>query len=191
MTVDVKMPDYETRLAILHNKCQEAQVFINQDVLEFIAYNVTNSVRALEGILNRAIAKYELEHTSPTIKSIAEMLRETKNEVKMIGYVDGDPVPRSAVTIDALIESVSNYYTISRSDVTGTSRVRECMIPRQVIMYIAKTKLRMSLSRIGDLLGKRNHTTVMHSVNRIEDQLKNDRQLLRDMNAITKEVGIQ
>ena len=190
MTVDVKMPDYETRLAILHNKCQEAQVFINQDVLEFIAFNVTNSVRALEGVLNRAIAKYELERTSPTVKSIAEMLRETKNEVKMIGYTDGDSAPRIAVTIDALIESVSSYYTVSRSDVTGTSRARECMIPRQVIMYIAKTKLRMSLSKIGTLLGKRNHTTVMHSVNRIEDQLKNDRQLLRDMNAITKEVGI-
>lgn len=190
MTVDVKMPDYETRLAILHNKCQESQIFINKDVLEFIAFNVTHSVRALEGVLKRAIAKYELERTSPTIKSIAEMLRETKNEVKMIGYAAEDPTPRSAVTIDSLIELVSDYYAVQRSDVIGASRARECMVPRQVIMYLAKTKLRMSLSKIGDLIGKRNHTTVMHSVNKIESQLKNDRQLLRDMNAITKEVGI-
>ncbi|MBN2087718.1 chromosomal replication initiator protein DnaA [Candidatus Peregrinibacteria bacterium] len=190
MTVDVKMPDYETRLAILHNKCQEAQVFINSDVLEFIAFNVTSSVRSLEGVLKRAIARYELERTSPTIKAIAEMLRETKNEVKMIGFTTQDPAPRCAVTIDSLIDSVSSYFSVPKSEVVGTSRARECMVPRQVIMYLAKTKLRMSLSKIGDLLGNRNHTTVMHSVNRINDQLKNDRQLLRDMNAITKEVGI-
>jgi len=64
------------------------------------------------------------------------------------------------------------------------------MVPRQIIMYLAKTKLHMSLVKIGQLLGKRNHTTVMHSIKRISEQLKNDRQLLCDLNAITKEVGI-
>ncbi|MBU1683632.1 chromosomal replication initiator protein DnaA, partial [Patescibacteria group bacterium] len=64
------------------------------------------------------------------------------------------------------------------------------MVPRQVIMYLAKTKLHMSLAKIGQLIGNRNHTTVMHSVKRISDQLKNDRQLLCDINAITKEAGI-
>ncbi|MBU0727886.1 chromosomal replication initiator protein DnaA, partial [Patescibacteria group bacterium] len=190
MIVDVKMPDYETRLAILQNKCQEAKVFINQDVLEFIAHNITSSVRALEGILKQAIAKYELEHTSPTVKSVAEMLKQTQKEVKMIGFVAQDPVPRSAVTIECLIDSVTDYYTVPKTDVIGNSRTRECMMPRQIIMYLAKTKLRMSLTKIGQLLGNRNHTTVMHSVNRITDQIKNDRQLLRDVNAITKEVGI-
>ena len=191
MTIDVKMPDYETRLAILQNKCQEAQVFINQEVLEHIAYNVSNSVRALEGILKQAIGNYELEHTSPTVKSVTEMMRNAQREVKIIGYTENDiPLHQTAVTIDFLIDSVSDYYTITKSDVICTSRSRDCMVPRQVIMYLAKTKLRMSLAKIGKTLGDRNHTTVMHSVNRIEDQLKNDRQLLRDINAITKEVGI-
>ena len=190
MTVDVKMPDYETRLAILQNKCQEAQVIINQDVLEFIAYNVTHSVRALEGVLKQAIAKYELEHTSPTVKSIAEILRQTKKEVKMIGFEPNEQLLSSAVTIDTLIDSVSDYYTVSKSEVIGTSRTRDCMIPRQIVMYLAKNKLRMSLAKIGQSMGNRNHTTVMHSVSRVEDQLKNDRQLMRDINAIAKEVGI-
>lgn len=191
MIVDVKMPDYETRLAILQKKCQEAEVFINQDVLEHIAYNITNSVRALEGILKQAIAKYELEHTSPTVRSVTDMMRQTQKEIKVIGYTQDDiPSPATAVTIDCLIDSVTEYYTITKNDVIGDSRSRDCMIPRQVIMYLAKTKLKMSLARIGKMLGNRNHTTVMHSVNRIEDQLKNDRQLLRDINAITKEVGI-
>ncbi|MBU1682561.1 chromosomal replication initiator protein DnaA, partial [Patescibacteria group bacterium] len=106
MIVDVQMPDYETRLAILQYKCQEAQVFINQEVLEFIAFNVTSSVRALEGILKQSIAKYELEHTAPTVKSVAKMMKQTQKEVKMIGFVVQDPAPRSAVTIDSLIDSV-------------------------------------------------------------------------------------
>jgi len=190
MIVDVKMPDYETRLAILQKNCQEAQAFINMDVLEFIAFNITNSVRTLEGILKQAIAKYELEHTTPTVKSVADMIRQTQKEVKMIGYTSQDPTPRIAVTIECLIDSVSDYYTVTKSDVLGDSRARDCMIPRQVIMYLAKTKLNMSLAKIGKMMGDRNHTTVMHSVTKIEEQLKNDRQLLRDINAITKEAGI-
>jgi chromosomal replication initiator protein len=191
MIVDVQMPDYETRLAILQNNCQEAQVFINHEVLEFIAYNVTSSVRALEGVLKQAVAKYELEHTSPTVKSVAEMLKQTQKEIKMIGYTANDiPEHQTAVTIDSLIDSVSGYYTVTKSDVIGNSRARDCIVPRQVIMYLAKTKLRMSLAKIGKMLGDRNHTTVMHSVNRVEQQLKSDRQLLRDINAIAKESGI-
>jgi chromosomal replication initiator protein len=191
MVVDVKMPDYETRLAILQNKCQQAQIIINREILEFIAFNVTNSVRALEGILTQIIAKYELEHTAPTIKSVSEMMRQTQKEVNMVGFIEKDPsTPRVAVTIECLIDSVSNYYMINRSDVVGESRSRDCMIPRQVIMYLAKAKLRMPFAKIGEILGKRNHTTVMHSVTKMEDQLKNDRQLLRDVNAIAKEVGI-
>jgi chromosomal replication initiator protein len=191
MIVEVQMPDHETRLAILQNNCQQAQVIINQEVLEFIAFNVTNSVRALEGILKQVIAKYELEHTSPTVKSVSKMLKQTQKEVKIIGYTEKDiPSPTAAVTIDDLIDSASDYYTITKSDVIGTSRARDCMVPRQIIMYLAKTKLRMSLARIGKMLGDRNHTTVMHSVNKVEQQLKNDRQLLRDINAIAKEVGI-
>jgi len=184
MIIDVKMPDYETRLAILQNKCKEAQVFISQDVLEFIAFNINHSVRALEGVLKQAIANYELEHTAPTVKSVAAMLKITqKKEIKI-------DEPKGAVTIDLLIDSVSDYFTIPKSEVMGQSRMRDYTLPRQVIMYLASTKLRLSLSKIGRALGNRNHTTVMHSIGKMKEQIKNDRQLLRDVNAITKEVGI-
>jgi len=191
MIIDVKMPDYETRLAILQNRCQEAQVFINQDVLEFIAFNINHSVRALEGVLKQAIANYELEHTAPTVKSVAQMLKATqKKEVKMISFIDDDTGPKGAVTIDGLIEQVADYFTIPRSEVVGQSRMRDYTVPRQIIMYLAHSKLRISLSKIGQALGNRNHATVLHSVGRVKEQIKNDRQLLRDVNAIVKEVGI-
>jgi len=191
MLIDVKMPDYETRLAILQNKCAEAQVFINQDVLEFIAFNINHSVRALEGVLKQAIANYELEHTSPTVKSVAAMLRTTqKKEIKMVGFLPDDSEPKGAVTIDLLIDSVSEYFCVPKSEVMGQSRVRDYTVPRQIIMYLAHGKLRLSLSKIGQALGDRDHTTVMHSISKVTEQIKNDRQLLRDVNAITKEVGI-
>ena len=190
MIIDVKMPDYETRLAILQNKCKEAQVFINQDVLEFIAFNVNHSVRALEGVLKQAIAKYELEHTAPTVKSVAEMLRCTqKKELKMVGFLPNDE-PKGAVTMELLIDSVTDYFTVPKSEIIGQSRVRDYTLPRQLIMYLAHTKLRMSLSKIGRALGNRNHTTVMHAIGKMKESIKNDRQLLRDLNAIVKEVGI-
>lgn len=191
MLIDVKMPDYETRLAILMDKCRQAQVFINQDVLEFIAFNINHSVRALEGVLKQVVAGYELNHTSPTVKSVAEMLKGTqKKEMKMVGFETDADSPKSAVTIESLIEQVAGYFTIPKSEVIGQSRQRDYTLPRQIIMYLAHSKLHMSLTKIGQALGNRNHATVLHSVGRMKEQIKNDRQLLRDVNAIVQEVGI-
>lgn len=193
MIVDVKMPDLETRMAILQNKCQEAQVIVSRDVIEFIALNMDHSLRALEGILQRVIAQYELEHTTPTVKSVAEFMKQIQKELKVRSLPDStlnEDTPKYAVTIDHLIEFISNYYQVPKTEVTGESRNREYMVPRQMIMYLAKTKLKISLVKIGESLGNRNHTTVMHAIDRVGTQLKNDRQLLRDLNAIKKEVGI-
>lgn len=190
MIVDVKMPDYESRLVILKNKCQEAQILVNDKVLEFIAFNIDTSVRALIGVLNQAIALYELEHIAPTVKSVSDIIKRTKKEVKMIGFIKDDPTPHSAVTLEQLTDHVSEYYTIPKSEVLGNSRVREYLLPRQIIMYLAKTKLRMSLAKIGQALGNRNHTTVMHAISKLQSLLRNDRQLLCDVNAIAKETGI-
>lgn len=192
MIVDVKMPDYETRLAILQYKAQEAQVFINEEVLKFIAHNITHSVRALEGVFKQAIAQYELEHTAPTVQSVSKLIKNQQKEVDLsyIGPQDLASAPmQSAITLEDLIDSATNYYMINRNDLMGESRRREHMVPRQLIMYLANKKLRFSLSKIGETLG-RNHTTVMHAVKRISEELRNNRQLLRDMNAITQEVGI-
>lgn len=190
MIVDVKMPDYESRLAILRERAQQAQVFVNDKVLECIAFNIDHSVRALLGLLNQIIAQYELEHISATVKSVTELIKRSKKEVKMVGFVPSDPTPRRAVSIDRLIDLVTDYYAISKSEVLGQSRAREALVPRQVVMYLAKTKLHLSLAKIGQQLGNRNHTTVMNAIQRMNSQLRNDRQLLCDVNAISKEAGI-
>lgn len=193
MTIDVKVPDFEARLAILMEECRQLQVFINQDVLEFMALNVASSIRALKGVLKKVIANYELAHVAPTVNSIMKMLRPAQQpqQTKMVGYDPAPEMAKTVITLDCLIDTVSEYFAIERSQVEGSSRARESLIPRQVIMYLANTKLRLSLSKIGNALGKRNHTTVMHSVTRIKKQIQNDRQLLRDVNAIVQEIGIR
>jgi len=190
MIVDVKMPDYEARVAILKNRCQQAQVFVNDQVLEFIAFNIDTSVRVLVGVLNQVIARYELESTAPTVRSVSEIIKQSKKEVRMMGYVPSDPTPQRAVTLERLTDLVSEYYSLPKSEVMGESRARECLVPRQVIMYLAKTRLHMPLVKIGQGMGNRNHTTVMHAIGKMEVQIKNDRQLLCDINAIAKEAGI-
>ncbi len=189
MIVDVKMPDFETRLAILQQRSHESGALVSQEVMEYIAYNADRSIRMLEGVLKQAIATYELEHIAPTVKSVSDILRHVKKEVKPVGFIANDPTPRTAITLERLIDCVTDYYTVPKSDVVGESRVRECMVPRQVIMYLAKMRLGMSLAKIGEGLGKRNHTTVMHAIGKITEQIKNDRQLLCDLNAISREAG--
>ena len=113
-----------------------------------------------------------------------------KKDVKIIGYMENAAQARSAITLDHLIDAVVEYFTVTKSDVIGVSRTRDCIIPRQVIMYLAKTRLRMSFAKIGQIMGNRNHATVMHSITKISKQIKNDRQLLRDVNAISEDIGM-
>jgi chromosomal replication initiator protein len=191
MIADVSSPDYETRLAILSEKAAEYEIFIDRGVLQFIAEHVTKNVRELEGILMQAVALYELEQRMPTIKSIADILKKLNKDP----YVEDQPVgfeapQKRAATFQDILESVSRYYSVSVQDMIGASRVREILMPRQIAMYLGKKYLRMSYVRLGELFSNRDHTTVMNAVEKIEDKLQNDPQLLREVRAIEQEVGV-
>ncbi|MBI3336660.1 chromosomal replication initiator protein DnaA [Candidatus Peregrinibacteria bacterium] len=190
MIADVSIPDFETRLAILVEKTKEYELLIDIRVLEFIAHNVTRNIRELEGILMQAVAQYELEQRAPTIKSIAELMRKLNKDPHA---EEGDtgfevPVKRSA-TFQDLMEAVSRYFSVSVQDMIGGSRVREILVPRQITMHLGKKYLRLSYVRIGELFSHRDHTTVMNAVAKIEKQMLNDPQLLREVRALEKELN--
>lgn len=191
MIADVSIPDYETRLAILVEKAAEYEVFLDQTLLQFIAEHTTRNIRELEGILMQAIALYELEQRMPTIKSIAEVMRKLNKdpyvEEQPVGF---EPMPQRAATIQDVLESVSRYYSVSVQDMIGASRVREILVPRQIAMYLGKKHLRMSFVRLGELFSNRDHTTVMNAVEKIEQKLQNDPQLLREVRAMEQEIGV-
>src|SRR3989344_3147860 len=194
MIADVALPDYETRLAILMERAKEYEIFFDHKVLAFVAEHVTDSVRSLEGILMQAVAQYELEQRIPTVNSMAEIMcklsrdpMKNEEDEKMIGF---ESPARHAPRFEDVLNGVSAYYSISIQDITGTSRHREILVPRQIAMYLGKKYLRMSLSQLGERFSGRDHSTVIHSIRKIEQQMKDDPMLLREIRAIEKEVGV-
>lgn len=191
MIVDVQFPDYETRLAILHTKCREHEVLIHPEVLEFIALNVHDSVRELEGVLIQAIAQAQLEHSTPTVRSVAKILKKI-GRVQDIHGVDAQNLgsARNLKTSMDVIELVAQHYKLAPEDLLSESRKRQVIVPRQVAMYLIRNELGLSYEQIGEDFGGKNHTTVLHSCEKMEDLLNHDKILLRDIHAIKKEMGL-
>ncbi len=189
MIADVSAPDYETRLAILIEKAKEYELFIDMQVLQFIAEHATKNVRELEGILMQAVAQYELEQRVPTVKSIAEIMVKLNKDPHAKEEPVGFEVPlKRKASFQDLMEAVSRYYSVSMQDIVGASRVREILLPRQIAMYLAKKYQNLSYVRIGELFSGRDHTTVMNAMQKIESKMHNDHQLLREVRALEKEL---
>ncbi len=140
----------------------------------------------------QAVAQYELEHYMPTVKSIAEIMRKLGDEPAQpqgpdVGFI---APPSHAVSFQDVLEGVSRYYSVSVPDMLGQSRVREVLIPRHIAMYIGKKHLRMSFVRLGESFSNRDHTTVMHAVEKIENKITEDPQLMREVRTLEREVGL-
>ncbi len=190
MIVDVQFPDFETRLAILHAKCREHEVLIHPEVLEFIAMNVHDSVRELEGVFVQAIAQAQLEHSTPTVRSVAKIIKKL-GRTQLEGLEEEvDLGERRSIHLHDVLDLVAAYYRLSTEDMLGDSRKSHVILPRQVAMYLIRNELGAAFEQIGEAFGGKNHTTVMHACEKVERQLKKDKNLLRDMNAIKKEMGL-
>jgi len=189
MMVDIGFPDFETRVAILQMKVQEKGIFISNDVLSFIAANVTESVRELEGVLNQAIALYELRHITPTVKSIAPMLKKLHTHTKIVGMPDSVS-PNGVRSVEDIVRVVADYYKLLPEDLMGDSRRADIVLARQIAMYIAKKYFKMTYQYIGTYFQNRIHTTVMHAVEKIETEMETDKQLKRDINALLHDMGV-
>ncbi|MGE3278405.1 MAG: chromosomal replication initiator protein DnaA [Candidatus Altimarinota bacterium] len=191
MICDIQFPEFETRFAILQEKVKKHQIIIDPKVLEFIASNVTQSIRELEGVLLQAIAESELENSTPTVRSVERVLLKHNRSARIIGgsqqYESAEDKMQSE---EDLIETVAKYFNVGSDQVLGPSRKQEIALTRQVAMYMLKRELNYSLEKIGQIFGGRNHTTAMHSVNNIKSRLQSDLGLRRDINAIKKELGM-
>lgn len=191
MICDVQSPEYETRMAILQEKVKKYEIIIDPKVLEFIAMNVKNSVRELEGVLLQAIAESELENSTPTVRSVERVILRHNPRGEIIGGSGDNGAISSKITSEVdLIDTVAKHYDVPTDKVTGPSRKQEIALTRQVAMYMMKRELNYSLERIGKIFGGRNHTTAMHSINNIKSRIKSDVGLRKDINALRKEMGM-
>jgi chromosomal replication initiator protein len=191
MIVDVTFPDYETCLAILLKKAADLEVLIPSDVLEFIASNVHSSIRELEGVLVQVVAQSQLEGVLPSIQSVSKLLAKLGKLSSSTNYQMLQENRRSFIqSPDEVIDLVADYFNLTRSDIVGSKRSRDIMVPRQICIYVLRNDYNYSFEKIGTLLGGRNHTTAMHAYNKVKRQLRKDHKLLQNTNEIRKLIGL-
>jgi chromosomal replication initiator protein len=163
INVDLQPPDFETRLAILRRKCEGKACHISSEVLEYIGKNVNTNVRDLEASLTKLIAYSNLLNKEITLDIAREQLKSTYSMSK-----------DQSMSIDSIIRVVADYFNISPYDIKGKKRTKSVVLPRQIAMYISRTITDFSTTEIGYEFGGRDHTTVMHSVQRVEGMIQSD-----------------
>ncbi len=163
LTVDISNADYETRLAILRQKVQLEGIVIDDTVLSTIATKIDTNIRELEGTLNKIIAQASLTH-SPITFELAE---------KAIATVIANK--EKVISADSIKDIVSKYFNIDVKDMNSSKRSNEIAYPRQIAMYLCRELAKMQYKNIGISFGNRDHSTVMHACNKIEQEMKKDK----------------
>ncbi len=172
LMTDVQPPDLETRIAILRKKAQADDVQAPSDVLEYIASNITSNIRELEGALIRVTAFAAL-NKQPVDLSLAQLVLKD--------LISDDD---SEITASTIIGKTAEYFAISVEELTGTSRSRVFVTARQIAMYLCRQLTDLSLPKIGESFGGKDHTTVMYAVKKVEDQIAQRRQMYNQVNEI-------
>ncbi|MFA5961400.1 MAG: chromosomal replication initiator protein DnaA [Parcubacteria group bacterium] len=177
MIADVSSPDLETRLAILRKKVLDERLQISEEALLFIATNIKNNIRELEGALNRLIVSSQLTKTEITITFAKNQLSELISS----GIKKG-------ITHKHIIKAVSNFYDIDQSDLILKNRKKEIVRPRQVAMYLLRSELEFSYPGIGEKLGGRDHTTAIHAFEKISKNILTDAKLNEEISQIKDQI---
>jgi chromosomal replication initiator protein len=159
MIADVAYPDYEMRLAILKTKAQSLNVDIDEKTLEYIATKVQRNIREVEGVLNKVLFYEQYKHNKIDTKKLDDIINETAQ------------VSPKNITANEVVKTVSEFYEISQSDLTDRGRKQEVVEPRQVAMYLLREILKLSYPNIGEKMGKRDHTTVIHAYEKIAKEI--------------------
>lgn len=166
LTTDIQTPDLETRMAIIQNKLATEKAEMDMEVVEYLANCVDSNVRELEGVVNSLI--------------VDSALLQRKIDIELAKYRIKSLVDESqkAISIDKIIDVVTTHFNIKVSDIKGKTRLREVVLPRQIAMYLTKEFTELSLKTIGYHFGGRDHTTVIHAIQTINDLQNQDRGLM-------------
>jgi chromosomal replication initiator protein len=177
LLADIQPPDLETRIAILQKKAAQERLFAPPDVLEFIASRIANSIRELEGALIRVTAYASLTRSPVQLALAEEVLRD---------FIPDGSGPE--ITADQIMASTADYFGVSLEDLRGHSRSRVLVNARQVAMYLCRELTDLSLPRIGQAFGGRDHTTVMHADRKIRQQMAERRSLYNQIAELTNRI---
>ncbi len=174
LTADLQEPDFETKLAIIHNKMQSDGIEIPTEVAEYLAYSVDTNLRDMEGVLNSLLFHATLLKKDIDLELAKEVL---KNIVKEI---------QADVSVDFIQKTVADYFKVSLDQMKSKVKKREIVIPRQVAMYFCKRYTQLTLALIGENFGGRDHSTVIHALESVEDMMKTDANFKNSVDELTK-----
>lgn len=187
LTVDIQPPDYETRMAILKKNAENTDNFnfpIEDEIIQYIATNIKSNIRELEGALNKVVAFSKINKNNAALKNkiTLDMAEEALKD--MI-----HPDEKREITPKLIIDIVSEHFGVDSEDVTSKKRNSEFVLPRQISMYLIRELTDTSLQNIGKILGKKDHTTIIHGINKIKDELTVNPELTSTVDVIRKKIN--
>ena len=180
LIADITLPDYETRMAILHKKEELEGYNISEEVINYIATNIKSNIRELEGAFNKVMASSKLEKKEVSLELAEQALKDiiSPNEQKVI-------------TPDYIISVVAEHYHVTVAELCGNKRSSKIVMPRQIAMYLCREIIDTSLKTIGKNLGNRDHTTIMHGIEKIEKELATNDNLRNSIDTLKKKINPQ
>ncbi|MBU4479842.1 chromosomal replication initiator protein DnaA [Patescibacteria group bacterium] len=171
MIVDVQAPDAESRIEILKSKSRRINFYLSDEVINYIALAIQGNIRDLEGVLNLVLCQTQLKNRELSLSEIKNLL---KNTIK----------PKKNISVQEVVKIISEFYNIEESTIYEKSRRKEVVRPRQIIMFILREDFDISYPSIGEKLGGRDHTTVIHSCNKVRADLKTNSLLQQELEQI-------
>lgn len=178
LIADIQPPDYETRMAILRKNAENCDKHIDEEIIKYIATNIKSNIRELEGAFNKIIAFAKLNNVDLNIDSAEEALKD-------VIY----PNKTKEITPTTIINIVAEQFGVKPEDIMSKKRNSEYVQPRQVVMYLCRELTEVSQINIGRILGKKDHTTVIHGVKKIEAEMENNEELRNKINIIIKKLN--
>ena len=177
LIADIQPPDYETRMAILRKNAETYNKFIDDDIIKYIADNIKSNIRELEGAFNKVIAFSKLNNRELTMELAEEALKDVIYPDKM-----------KVITPNLIIEVVCEHFGVSPADITSKKRNAEFVQPRQIVMYLCRELTDSSFISIGKILGNKDHSTIMHGVDKIKKEIEENEEMANKIAVIKKKL---
>ena len=176
MVVDIPAPDHESRVAIIKSKCATINLFIDEGIIEYLADSIKGNIRDLEGVINLIVCQTETKNKILTLNEVKDLVKNSIKQKKLMSYKE-------------VVKIIADFYKIEEEIIYEKTRKKEVIKPRQIIMYILREDFSISYPSIGEKLGGRDHTTVIHSCEKIKREVKDDTLLFKEIQEIRSIIG--
>jgi chromosomal replication initiator protein len=176
MVIDIPAPDHESRVAIIKSKCASINLFVDDDIISYLADSIKGNIRDLEGVINLIVCQTGTKNKTLNLNEVKDLVKNSIKQKKLLSYKE-------------VVKIIADFYKIEEEVIYEKTRKKEVIKPRQIIMYILREDFCISYPSIGEKLGGRDHTTVIHSCEKIKREVKTDMLLLKEIQEIRSIIG--